>query len=472
LAPTGKRWAAASWWFVPALAGGGYWYVRNLIVTGNPIPQIESLGPLPLPHPGMLQGGRPDFSVVHYATDTGVWREYFGPGLDSAFGTLWPLVVGGAVLASVLVLLQRRDHLLRWLGGVVLVGLVAYLFTPLSAAGADGSPEAFRINLRFAIPALLAGLILLPLSVLRPWRSVASAGGGGGGHRGTAASSFSPQPQSRTAAGASGEKPSEAPVPSPSDRTRGRRDPAPPLPDRTRGHKAWLDWTLLGALLLVLLATNRADAAFRDPDRLAAWLIALLFVLIPAALLYARSRGLSRRLFAGGFAALAMLIAAIGYPVQRSYLNDRYANASAATSIPGMSLDSAYRWARDIEGARIGLAGTTAGFLEYGFYGTDLSNQVRYLGAAGPHGAFNAIPTCAGFRAAVNAAKLDYLVTAPFLNFIEPGNPVLSPESRWLRGEPVTPVNRSGPVTVWRIDGRLNPSRCRDEDRIVPQQPD
>ncbi len=55
LAPTGKRWAAASWWFVPALAGGGYWYVRNLIVSGNPMPQLESIGPISLPHPERLQ---------------------------------------------------------------------------------------------------------------------------------------------------------------------------------------------------------------------------------------------------------------------------------------------------------------------------------------------------------------------------------------------------------------------------------
>jgi hypothetical protein len=218
--------------------------------------------------------------------------------------------------------------------------------------------------------------------------------------------------------------------------------------------------------------TNRADVVLRDPDRLAAWAIALLFVLIPAALLYARGRWLSRRAAVGGFVGLALLIAAIGYPVQRAYLEDRYANASEETAIPGMHLDSAYRWARDLEDARIGLAGTTAGFLQYGFYGTDLSNQVRYLGAKGPHGAFNAIQTCAAFRAAVNEAELDYLVTAPFLNFIEPTAPIPSPEASWLRADPAAiPIDRSGPVTVWSIDARLNPSSCRDKERIVPQQP-
>ena len=51
------------------------------------------------------------------------------------------------------------------MGGVALFGMLAYLFTPLSAAGAEGAPEGFGINIRYAIPALLAGLTLLPLAL-------------------------------------------------------------------------------------------------------------------------------------------------------------------------------------------------------------------------------------------------------------------------------------------------------------------
>ena len=166
LAPRGRRWAEFGWWFLPALAGGGYWYLRNLIAAGNPLPQLESLGPISLPHPERLQEGRPDFSVVHYATDTGVWREYFVPGLHHAFGLLWPLVIAGAVAGALLALLWGRSRLLRWLGAVALFGMVAYLFTPLSAAGAEGAPVGFSINIRYAIPALLAGLALFPLAPL------------------------------------------------------------------------------------------------------------------------------------------------------------------------------------------------------------------------------------------------------------------------------------------------------------------
>ena len=140
-----------------------------------------------------------------------------------------------------------------------------------------------------------------------------------------------------------------------------------------------------------------------------------------------------------------------------------------------MGLDSAYGWGRGVSDARIGLAGTTAGFLQYGFYGTDLSNEVIYLGREGPHGAFNAIPTCRDFRAAVNEADLDYLVTAPFLNFIHPDEPVPSPEAGWLREASPQPLRRSGPVTVWRLRGPLDPDSCGPANaplRRIPQTPE
>jgi len=402
LAPAGRRWAAAGWWFIPALLGGGYWYLRNLIVAGNPLPQATSLGPISLPHPERLQEGRPDFSIVHYLTDTGVWRDYFEPGLHQAFGGLWPLVIAAAVVGGLLALFRARDSVLRWLGAVALFGLLAYLFTPLSAAGAEGAPVGFGINIRYAIPALLLGLTLLPLA-------------------------------------------------------RG-------LDGRRR------QWALLGLLLAILVLTDRSDAVLRDPARVFAIGLALLLVAAPAGLLLARARGASRGALAGGFAALALLVFAIGYPLQRDYLRDRFA---AGSEIPGLELDSAYQWARDLEDKRIGLAGTTAGFLGYGFYGTDLSNHVVYLGKKGPHGAFNAIPTCSAFRTAVNNADLNYLVTTPFLNFLHTDNPVPSPEAAWLRGDPAAaPIQQSGRITIWKLNGQLDPSACGPTNAPLRRIPD
>jgi hypothetical protein len=407
LAPAGRRWAAAAWWLVPAVLGGGYWYLRNLIDVGNPIPQIAHLGPFSLPHPERLQTARPDFSIAHYATDTGIWRHYFAPSLHDALGTLWPLVILGAVGAALLAVVRGRDRVVRWVGAVALFGMLAYLFTPLSAAGAEGAPTAFGINIRYAIPALLAGIVLLPLP---RWFGA-------------------PRRQ----------------------------------------------WGLLIALVFVLLLTDRPDVVARDPDRVFALLLIAMLVMVPAALWLARERGAGRAALLAGAAALAVAVVAIGYPLQRHYLRERFRNEVASESIPGMDLDSAYRWARGRSDARIGLAGTTAGFAQYGFYGTDLSNRVVYLGAEGPHGAFNAIPTCEAFRVAVNAADLNYLVTAPFLNFLHPDSPIPSPETRWLRDEPaVNPLLRSGPVTVWRVRGRLRPAACGPRNaplREIPNAP-
>jgi hypothetical protein len=406
LASQGRRWAAAGWWLLPALAGGAFWYLRNLVVAGNPIPEVESLGPISLPHPERLQEGRPDFNIVHYATDTGVWRHYFAPGLHEAFGSLWPLVVFGAAVAALLAVFRGRDRIVRWVGIAAFLGLGAYLFTPLSAAGAEGEPVGFGINIRYVIPALLAGIVLVPL---------------------------------------------------------------PRALDAPRRQ-----WWLLGALVLVFLITDRPGQALHDKGRIFALLLVILVAAVAAVWLLLRSRRASATIVAAAAAGLAVLLVAIGYPLQRHYLEGRFANDRAADeSIPGMHLDSAYRWARDLSHARIGLVGTTAGLASYGFYGTDLTNHVQYLGEDGPHGAFNAIPTCAAFRAAINAANLEYLVTAPFLNFIHPDKPITSPEARWLRGEQaVQPIIHSGPVTVWKVRRRLDPRACGAANAPLREVPD
>ena len=44
LAPRGRRLAAFGWWFLPAVAGGAFWYLRNLVVAGNPIPEVDRAG--------------------------------------------------------------------------------------------------------------------------------------------------------------------------------------------------------------------------------------------------------------------------------------------------------------------------------------------------------------------------------------------------------------------------------------------
>lgn len=168
----GLRLRAAGVWLVAAFAGGGWWYLRNLFASGNPMPQITRIGPIDMPGPDRLQIGRPDFSVAHYLTDTGVWKDYFVPGLDQGFGEVWPLLFALVLGGLILVMLTAHGRLTRTHGAVALLAILAYLITPLSAAGPEGDPSGFAINLRFLVPALGLAVVLIPLSSWfdRGWR--------------------------------------------------------------------------------------------------------------------------------------------------------------------------------------------------------------------------------------------------------------------------------------------------------------
>ena len=401
LAPAGRRRAAVAWLLIPALVAGGFWYLRNLIAVGNPIPQLKSLGPLSLPHPEQLQSGRPDHMIAHYLFDGAIWRDWFVPALEFTLGDLWPLLLAGALAGATLAIVRGRDRALRWLGAAVLFGFLAYLLTPYSAGGPEGSPVEFLFNVRFLAPALLLGLLLL---------------------------AFARELESRAA-----------------------------------------QWVLAAALVAVIVLGDDPAAVLHDPGRSFGLVLAVLVVGFPALFLLGHGLGESGRVIAAAFAGLLLIAAIAGYPLQRHYLSGRYASGSG---LPGYGLDSAYIWARSVSDSRIAVAGTVAGIQSYGLYGAGLSNRVVYLGEDGPHGAFNPLPDCPSFRAAVNAADPDYLVTAPDLDFIVRGRLLASPEAGWLAGSnAVEPLESEGEVTVWRVTGDLDPSACGSDNtprRYVP----
>jgi hypothetical protein len=104
IAPRGERLRAPAASALAALAGGGYWYLRNLIHTGNPLPWIHHLGPINLPAPEQALGGREAHSVLSYLTDGSVWSNWFLPGLHGGLWFLWPLLLSGAAAGLVLCL--------------------------------------------------------------------------------------------------------------------------------------------------------------------------------------------------------------------------------------------------------------------------------------------------------------------------------------------------------------------------------
>jgi len=179
LAPRGNRGrmlAAAS---LAALAAGGYWYLRNLVHAGNPLPWIDNLGPISLPAPDQGLGGREAHSVLDYLTDGAVWSDWFLPGLADGLWFLWPLLLAAALAGLVLALLaggafvnQEETNTPGARAALALTGLiglasaVAWLVAPTSASGPEGMPRGFESGLRYLAPALILGLALLPAAPL------------------------------------------------------------------------------------------------------------------------------------------------------------------------------------------------------------------------------------------------------------------------------------------------------------------
>jgi hypothetical protein len=163
LSDAGRRRRGAADWLVPLVLAGGYWYARNLIAVGNPLPWTSFAGILPTPAAPLQQNT--GFAVVHYLTDGHAWTHLFGPGLLAGLGPWWPLVlaitVGGPLLCLVW---PGANRTTRALGAVGLVSLIAYLITPETAAGPAGDPLGFAFNLRYGAPALVLGLAVAPLA--------------------------------------------------------------------------------------------------------------------------------------------------------------------------------------------------------------------------------------------------------------------------------------------------------------------
>ena len=162
IAPAGARRVAALAWTLPVVAGGIYWYARNAIATGNPIPFVSSVGPLDLPAPERALELRPGFAVAHYWNDTQVWWDWFIPGLEESFGALWPVTVLVMTAGATFAVWRGREPILRLLGAMALFTAIAYVFTPLTAAGEEGQPIAFVWNVRYIAPAAAVALALIP----------------------------------------------------------------------------------------------------------------------------------------------------------------------------------------------------------------------------------------------------------------------------------------------------------------------
>jgi hypothetical protein len=403
----GTRLRAAGIWLGGLAVAGGYWYLRNLIASGNPFPW-QSIGPIH--HAEALQGRHP-YSIAHYATDTSVWGRYFTPALHERLGDLWPLYLALAVVAVVLVL-WRGGRVERMLGVVAVIAAIAYLLTPLGASGPEGTPVGFRLNIRYLAPGLTLALTLLAI----------------------------PPPFATE------------------DRQVWRLGDAARL------------WRLGALGLLTLLIVVSADVIGEiDTSRIPGTAILIVaLIAVPLGLVLLNRRGMDPIPLAGIGAAAILALAIGGRFVQKDYLEQRY--RSTAPDYPrteqpsvelGQGLGAAYDWAQATHDSKIALSGTLGALFQYGLWGPDSSNSVTYIGQHGSHGSFREIPECPEFIGAINNGDFDYVVTTPTYHQDDPSLDKAPVQREWLKhGVNVKRIAGAGLVDVWQLTGPISPLAC------------
>jgi hypothetical protein len=159
----GSRWRQLGVLALPLLLTAGWWYLRNLIAVGNPEGLRLHLGPLTLPGPTSPLASASEQTVFSQISHLSLWGSRFAPGLDHALGPVWPIVLVLYVLAVVAGLMARGNTSVRVLALTAAITGIAYLFLPTGAAAIEQGSTLFQVNLRYVTPALMLGIVLIPI---------------------------------------------------------------------------------------------------------------------------------------------------------------------------------------------------------------------------------------------------------------------------------------------------------------------
>jgi hypothetical protein len=402
----GYRWRATGIWVASSLVTGGFWFVRNLVKAGNPLPWINT-GPLPGPDQLDINIREPH-NVADYLfpPDGTVITDKFIPGLHESFGDLWPLVLLVVIGGFLAAIFRGRTPVIRMLGVVALLSGIAYLFTPLTAAGPQGDPTAFTTNLRYASPAIGLGALLLAVD----------------------AGLLRPRVQS------------------------------------------WLLAALAVLLLVQAVPVWDLGEEWERDFVLGAIGLAFFLILVPVGLALAAQRGTSSALVTGAAVLALAAVVAIGWPNSDDYVKDRYQASTAPSDFPtGMKAALAWFNRANPHDSRIAVVGGRPGFKQYVFYGDDLSNYVQYVARHRPHGAYLPIPSeaaqkgddpnaaaeCREWIDDLRAGGYDYAVIGP-----DQRTQSLAPiEATWTAAAGGTKLEERDGVSVFRL-GNLDPAGC------------
>jgi hypothetical protein len=408
IAPRSERLTKTAIWLMGVCTAGGYWYLRNVVHTGNPIPSARiGLGPVHLP---VVPVTGTD-TVGRHLFDGNAWAMYFLPGVRAGFGNSWWILLVAVLAGLLLGTVVGPGRVGRMVALVGVFSLVAYLLEPQALSlGFNGAFVFFKVDLRYAAPALIIGVVALPLATL-PYGRWA---------RNLVTVSYA---------------------------------------------------VAIGVTQLNPGLWNRAAIdLFTNPTRYESSLIgaaaiglALAIAMLVRIWYFGSSRSSSRSLrrFAPYAALLSLSLAAAGFAMESYYLGHRYRSTDQRVRGGTRLTEPVGGYPRRMQaGTRVAIVGLNNSYL---LYGANSSNDVQYAAVRHADGTSAPISNCTTWRRWIDEGHYRYVVVAT------PGYPLrtnqATPQVEWSESAATQlvehNVNQNGAqVWLFRLDSSLDPSRC------------
>jgi hypothetical protein len=384
---------------------GGFFYGRNVVVLGNPLPSAVHLGPLHLSAPPQPSST----TVATFLFNADDWKHWYLPGLRASVGPAWWAVLALAATGLIVGIVVTSSPVKRMLAIVGAGSIVAFVFTPQLLTLPPFYPDVpynFAFNLRYSFAGVLLGLVLLPtVSPSRPTR-----------HRQILIGSYAAivvvtQFDSTIW---------------PIDLLSTRFGPA------IAGVDAWIGFIIGIAVLAgglgVMLFRRRRTSAPRPRRRMVV------------------------------VATVALILVGTSFGVEQFYLRHRYQNLGPLAAL--------YKWAQGVSNTRIAITGPISN-ITYPLYGQDDSNYVQALGRPGKNGSFAPLTSCREFRSAVDAGRYAAVVVVGQPGSGK-GGPTQPGPAGWTASDPSAHLilHRSIPefrteVSVFKILRPLDVKGCR-----------
>lgn len=133
--PAGRRIKTLGLLGIPALLTGGWWYLRATLDTGDPLGLRVHIGPIVLPGPDSPLANAASQTVISALAKPHLFGSRLAPGLNYAFGPLWPLLLAGSTAGLVVAVVLR--HRPTKSGVIAMAGIcaaLAYLVFPTGAS--------------------------------------------------------------------------------------------------------------------------------------------------------------------------------------------------------------------------------------------------------------------------------------------------------------------------------------------------